>query len=250
MGQYNLLTFHSDNLVLKQNRYVLLFLFVIHIRFLNQPHMKKSIRLLLGILFLASCAEAQIKKGTILLGGGISAGIGKQQTNTDQNKSDGISIYPAIGWATRDNTVIGVKGGYESNNQHVNQSTQFYDAYSVGLFLRRYLGLGKNFYLFGEASANYFHQKYKSAPIPDYGNKSISNGASLNFFPGIAYAVNKRIHLEVALNSLVNFSMGKSRLEYYSNGVNSLSKSWNAQFSSNLSTNAPLSVGFRFVLGK
>ena len=212
--------------------------------------MKKSTLLLFGILFLASYAEAQIKKGTLFLGGGISAGIGKQETSTDQNKSDGISIYPAIGRAIKDNTVIGIKAGYTSNNQHVNQSSQFFDAYSAGLFLRRYLGLGKSFYLFGEASVNYFHEKYKSAPVPDYGNKSTSNGVSLDFLPGIAYAVNKRIHLELALNNLVNFSMGKTRLEYYSNGVSSYSKSWNAQFSTNLSTSAPLSVGFRFVLGK
>jgi hypothetical protein len=236
--------------VLKQNACVLLYLFVIHIRFLNQPHMKKSTRLLFGILFLASCAEAQIKKGTLLLGGGISAGIGKQETNSGNGKSDGINIYPAIGWAIRDNTVIGIKGGYASNNQHVNQSTQFSDAYSAGLFLRRYLGLGKSFYLFGEASASYAHQKSKSAQTIDYGFSNTSNGVSLDVFPGIAYAVNKKIHLELAFNNLVNFSFGKNRTEYYSTGVTSFSKSRYAQFSTNLNTNAPLSVGFRFVFGK
>jgi hypothetical protein len=236
--------------VLKQNSCVLLFLFVIHIRFLNQPLMKKSTLLLLGILFLASYAEAQIKKGTLLLGGGISAGIGKQETNTDQSKSDGISIYPVIGWAIKDNTVVGIKAGYTSNNQHVNQSTQFFDAYSLGLFLRRYLGLGKSFYLFGEASAAYAHQKSKSESTPSYSNSITSNGISLDFFPGIAYAVNKRIHLELALNNLVSFSLGKSRMEYTSTGGNNYSKSRYAQFSTNLSTSAPLSVGFRFVFGK
>lgn len=123
--------------------------------------------------------------------------------------------------------------------------------FSPGLFYRRYASLGKNFYLFGEGAVYYSHGKQINEAL-SFVSKSTqkSNSVGLNLYPGVAFAVNRKIHLEVGLNNLLDFNYGSSNIESISSGTTNTSKSSGFSFSTNVSTSAPLSVGFRFVLGK
>lgn len=132
-----------------------------------------------------------------------------------------------------------------------NSDVQEMNGYSTGLFYRRYMELGKKFYLFGEGAAYYGHNKNQT----EYKNSNTkyvqtTNVIGLNFYPGVAYAVSRKIHLEAGLNNLVDISYSSTRLEAISSGTSSVSKGSGFGVSTNVSTSAPLSVGFRFVLGK
>src|SRR5215208_6544861 len=127
--------------------------------------MKKFTLSGITFFFTASFVNAQINKGTILLGGGISAGIGKSSSSVPaysyENKFREVNIYPAIGLAVKQNIIVGIKGsyGYNKNEYSYPSLENKSRSYSAGVFLRRYLPLGKSFYLFGEAGASYYYSK-------------------------------------------------------------------------------------------
>jgi hypothetical protein len=72
----------------------------------------------------------------------------------------------------------------------------------------------------------------------------------VNLYPGVTYVVGRRFHLEAGLNNLLSLQYTSSKNENTSSGQTSVNKSSGIDFSTNLSTAAPLTVGFRFVLGK
>jgi hypothetical protein len=243
------LTFHLDKCVLKQNSVVLLFLFPAHIRFQNQQLMRKTLLFLFACLFINSFVQAQIKKGTILLGGNISASSSKTETSTtipSEQKSRGINISPSLGFTIKENLILGggVNYGYSSSTEQSFKRTN--NNYGANLFLRKYLTLEKGFYLFGEGSAfvNKANTEDKNSGTISSSNKFLTVG--LNFNPGVSYAVNNRFHLEVGLNNLGYISYQKQK---YTSGSNT-SKTNSFSLGSNLSGSSPLSVGFRFLLGK
>lgn len=212
--------------------------------------MKKFTLLTSAFFCIASFVHAQISKGTILLGGGISANNSKQDVQNDEHSFNGFSINPAIGFTVKENTVIGLRGSYGHTKTENSTSQQKINSYSLGVFMRKYLSLGKSFYLFGEGGVGYNHSN--NTQITDIASKSIfkQNGISANLYPGIAYALNKRIHLEASINNLISLSYYKSEGETISMGNSTFTKYHSFSFDSNLSTSVPLSLGFRFVLGK
>src|SRR5688572_1133695 len=123
-------------------------------------------KLILSTLALASAslfAQAQINKGFVLLGGGISASTGKLENVDVQTKNNAISFYPSIGVAVKENVVMGVRLSYSrSRSRQSNTSSPLkQDAESIGggLFYRKYLVLSSKFFLFGEAAAYYLQNK-------------------------------------------------------------------------------------------
>jgi hypothetical protein len=131
------------------------------------------------------------------------------------------------------------------------QSTQTTNYYNAGVFYRRYMTLSKKFFLFGEGEVYYAYSKQLQVQ-PTYKSESNIKTVGLSFYPGVAFAVNRRIHLEAGLNDLLNFSYSTGNSEYTptpaGNTTNSKSSGFNVQ--TNVNTSAPLSIGFRFVLGK
>ena len=214
--------------------------------------MRKFTLLTTAFLFIASLANAQITKGTVLLGGGISANTNKSESDNNENESNGFSIFPAIGFTVKDNTVVGLRGGYSHSKSDYNNSypEQENNGYSLGVFMRKYLSLGKNFYLFGEGGVGYNHQNNSQTSSIDAKYISKGNGVSANLYPGIAYALNKRIHLEASINNLISLGYYTSKTENISMGSQTSSKANGFSFDTNVSTSVPLSLGFRFVLGK
>jgi hypothetical protein len=216
----------------------------------------KKITLLTSAFFclLSFTASAQITKGSVLLGGGISGSKNKSENNNSQESTySSFGISPAIGVAIKENTVVGLRLSYSHSKSEQPSGNipleQKQNGYSAGVFYRRYLGLSTKFYLFGEAAAYYYFNKQENT-YPGSVSSQESKSAGLNFYPGVAYAVNKRIHLEVGLNNLVDLSYGSSTTKSTSSGNTVTSKSSGLGFTTNVSASAPLTVGFRFVLGK
>lgn len=205
-----------------------------------------------SLCLLSLTSSAQIAKGSVLLGGGISGGKNKSENNNQESQYSSFSFYPAIGLAVKENTVVGLRLSYyhsksESDNNPYKQEE---NGYSAGIFYRKYMPLGRKFYLFGEGAAYYSHRD-QNYIYPDSKSIQEANSVGVNFYPGVAFAVNKRIHLEVGLNNLVDLSYNRSETKYTSLGnTTTTSKSSGFGFSTNVSTASPLTVGFRFVLGK
>ena len=94
--------------MLKTNQALILFTLMPHISALNQLHMKKYLLLTLSFMVIYAGAQAQISKGTVLLGGDLSFGTNKTETGTVKSKTTGFSISPSVGIAFKDNKVLGL----------------------------------------------------------------------------------------------------------------------------------------------
>lgn len=213
--------------------------------------MNKALCTLLAAALLHFSAAAQIKKGAILLGGNLSGYTQKFEHNasTDSTKQTGFFINPAVGIATKENQIWGVNAGYgRGKTVEGGVTTSKSHTIQAGVFHRRYLPLGKGFYLFGEGAVNYAVQKNNMQTGSPYYRIVQQSNTYLYLYPGITYAVGQRFHLEASINNLVTVGYTRTKEEYNDGIVTGNRKSNNFSFSSNLSTTAPLSVGFRFLL--
>lgn len=219
--------------------------------------MKKVLLFAFTATIVSTVAHAQIDKGAILLGGTISLNHNITESTTpsssDQNKVTDVGIMPAIGIAIKPNTIVGIQLGYGHNKSSIepNSGSQKYNIYRAEIFLRKYMGLGKGFYLFAQPGIFFYNssQENKYTNLTST-NKGWSTGLSLN--PGLSYAVNKNFHLEAGLGNLAALSYGKTKYESkpIPGGATSRSKGSSFSFSSSLSNNSPVSIGFRFFLSK
>jgi hypothetical protein len=118
----------------------------------------------------------------------------------------------------------------------------------VGIFARKYIPLGKGFYLFGETGLNYV----SSSNTYTYTNPSQKTefrvqSININLYPGLSYAVSKKLQLEFGLPQLVTLGYSKSReiendiMTQKTNGVN---------FAASASSFSNFIVGFRIFLPK
>lgn len=104
--------------------------------------MRKSLLLTGASFFLLSLASsAQITNGSVLLGGGISGGRSTVENNNQENKYSSFSVYPSIGLAVKENTVVGLRLTYSHSKSAPanNPYTQEQKGYGAGLFYRKYM---------------------------------------------------------------------------------------------------------------
>lgn len=211
----------------------------------NQMFMNKLLPLSLAATLLSLSASAQLTKGHKLLGGSISG-----YTNTIENSNGGdfkhraISVTPSLGFFVADNKMVGAQLGYS----YLNYNGIKGNAYTVGGFYRQYLPLNQKFYFYGEAALNLStgkdDQSTDAQGIRDVRRQSIAAYVT----PGIAFAATRRFMIEATVNNLVGVSYQRTKTQY--NGSNTTDKGNSFSLSSNVVSNTPVSVGFRFLLGK
>jgi hypothetical protein len=216
--------------------------------------MRKLILLTFPIVCISLISQAQISKGAVLLGGNLSA-TNQESTSSNnyETSTSGFNIAPSIGFVTKENTVWGFNTGFNhtKNKSITYPERQQSTGFSGGLFFRKYVTLGKGFYLFGQANAGYNQQKQESKFLTNnYSSVYKNHYVGVSAYPGITYAVNKRFHLEAGLNELVSFGYRKENYKESHTGSESTTKSNGFSFSTNLSNSNPLNVGFRLIIGK
>ena len=212
--------------------------------------MKKSTLLLFSILWMSAYAEAQIRKGSFLLGGGVGFSVARSPSSLGGQKQKGLNISPSLGIALKENLVVGLSGQYAFSDTKIPNSTykQSSNAYSAGMFVRKYMLLASRFYLFGEGGLNFRKVKDKAdynGVVNSITNKSIN----LVLYPGLAYAIHKNFHLEVSLNNLLTLGHSWSKEVQNLQTGTQINKGSSTYFSTNFSAASPLTVGFRMVLG-
>lgn len=213
---------------------------------------KKIITVILVFLCCSFCVKAQIKQGSILVGGAV------YYTNTHTKNSNGEMsqkentgfIDLSVGKAIKENSVVGIHLEFSPavsnsfNDGNIVYKTKT-TGYGAGVFYRKYKTLGKDFYFFLEAGADYLYGEQKTKDAS--GNKLQNNTyslANLSLSPGISYKVFKNLDLEVSIPQLI-------ALQYQVNKTNGVTQTSQNQFNFKTNLNAStlnnLSVGFRLI---
>jgi hypothetical protein len=201
-------------------------------------------------------SSAQIKKGSVLIGGQISYADAKSHYNSTQpdqkNKSAVFNI--SAGKALKQNKVLGIAisyshFNYDNNNGNIDYNVNS-DRYNFDVFYRQYKKLAKDFYIFGELGGGYFGGNQTDTDIPSNNKtKYTESGVGLFLTPGISYRIYKKLHLELLLPQIagVNYSVQKrSSLTNIQNNSKQNQFSFNTNLNASLLSN--LGLGFRFVL--
>ncbi|MBE7171012.1 MAG: hypothetical protein INR73_10500 [Williamsia sp.] len=177
-------------------------------------------------LFLLLCASivanAQIKKGAVLLGGQLtynrySSLNAAVPNNNDVSKSGSFSI--SAGKAVKENAAFGLIASYAPSRSNFPYTTgtgssiadKKVKQYSAGVFYRRYKQLFKDLYIFGEGTLSYTGM-HQSELFASNGFKSIytEHGGQLYFTPGISYNLFKKLQAELLIPSLLSISYTRS----------------------------------------
>ena len=227
-------------------------------------------RILLSlVLFISSSliANAQFKKGNIILGGQLSYNYNSYNQDipnspsypqSDQKVNNG-NITISAGKALNENTLVGINLSYlptTSNNYYnygVGPLQYKSNGCATGIFYRKYRPLGKEFYLFGQIAASYNWSDQSGNDSMGVKIVTGSNwGIGLNVFPGIAYRISKHFFLEISIPNLFVVQYNKTSSVVQENVVNYISYSHSDQLniSTSLSTNPldALGIGFRLIL--
>jgi hypothetical protein len=216
------------------------------------------------VILFAINANAQIKKGTTLLGGQIAANSGKSnvvtqtlpapstQNNTQKSSVVGINI----GTAFKENKVVGLNfittiNKDETDFSSINTSTNKSNQYEIGLFYRQYKKLAKDFYFFGQADvAAIFGNGTRTTTPSSFTQTSKNTGGRFYVSTGVGYAVLKKLHVEISLPNIVGLQFTNSKVT--TNPPNARTEdSKQLSFNSALTTNnaiGNLAVGFRLIL--
>lgn len=209
--------------------------------------MHKALLSLSLLLFISIYANAQISKGSVLLGGDLGVFLlNTKDASNRESKTSGFSISPTVGKAVKDNLVIGGLAKFETTKAVGIAQTQKSNQYSAGIFVRKYKELGKSdFYFFLQSAlrGDIIRQKIYDNTSSTYTNQTIV-GVSVS--PGVAYAVSKKVQLELGVNDLASLNYIHS--ESSAAGPTGKNVTNGFALSTNLTRLQGFYIGFRFVI--
>jgi hypothetical protein len=206
------------------------------------------------LLFAATSTNAQITQGKYLLGGSFSYSNNKDVQNNGSPAQQSFGSNIQIGKVFKENTVAGLILSYSFANNGL--ATYKYDAYSAGIFYRKYKLLTKGLYFFGEVDAVYDYSRNTQGKfqIGSDASRYTTNGAIISFVPGLSYGVCKKLQMELSMPNLLNLSYGRVKNETTSTNTQEIVTSKANNFYANANLNANLlnnvAIGFKFLLGK
>lgn len=209
----------------------------------------------IGIFTLIT--SAQIKKGSILLGGQIFYGDSRTDYKAPllDQKSKSAHFNISAGSALKENSVLGLLVAYSHTDFDHNYNGNSYtniksDRYGFDVFYRRYKKLVKDFYFFGELGAGYFGFNETDTETPTNNKTKYSqSGAELYLTPGISYRIYKKLQVELLVPQIAGMNYSVLKRTSPSNSSNdSKEKQFGVTTNLNASPLSNLGLGFRFVL--
>jgi hypothetical protein len=226
----------------------------------------KKIYFFIGLILTGFLSQAQISKGTILLGGDFNFGTSSIKTSTEgvtpvtpstTTKNTGFSVSPSIAKAIKDNLVLGVDlgVGYTSEASNPNYKQNDYD---LGVFMRNYKYLGSRFYFFFETRLGFTYSDFTqddSTFAPSHVDTK-SFGINLGLSPGVAYSLSRRWQLEAEFPDVVyaEYNYSKENYVYPPQGIQPNQPEQHQvgslfNISSSLTSSFYLEVGLRYMIG-
>ncbi len=200
--------------------------------------------------------QAQINKGSYLIGGQLSFSNTKTESGSVEQSSTGGAFGLSVGKAFKQNNAAGLFVRYSPSKQEnfyngidtFNTKTNQFD---IGAFYRYYKVILKDFYFFAGIEAAYTTsvQKYNYKSSTD-GYEYDRNGAYLSVTPGLSYSVFKKLQIELTFPNIVSVGYFVTKLN---NRTTPASDFKTRDFSaySSLSSGSQqgwLGIGFRFVI--
>ncbi|RYF85945.1 MAG: autotransporter domain-containing protein [Chitinophagaceae bacterium] len=222
--------------------------------------MRKFYFLAIASVCFSFLSQAQIRKGSVYLGGDINISSQKEEqlmpmpggTNSE-GKNTFIYIGPAVGIAIKENVFAGVDFLYgKSDSKYLNSpNSSKVSALAGGIFIRRYFPLANKFYLFGQVRLGYQKRNEDQTSLVNSDRiEEDSWSVQANLFPGLSYNVYKSLYFEMGLNNLLQLGYlhtDRTQTSALGGSISTESKTFNLQ--SDLSGNS-LNIGVRFVLPK
>jgi hypothetical protein len=214
---------------------------------------KLTILIVITTLVFAENTGAQVKKGSVFLGGDI-AYSDENGTSSNHNNyyTGGFRFLPVFGKAIKENLILGFDLLYYYSNNDF--SLDFNDLkqwiYGGGVFIRQYQQIAQTrFSLFIQGNLSAEKDKVKQAfNTPD---KIETNIFSLNVsvYPGISYKISRKLQLETGFNNLVGARY--FHRETVSGTINPATSSANGfNLYASLENLTRFYVGFRFIISK
>lgn len=222
--------------------------------------MKRKL-LLLAVVGSLGCsyAQAQIKKGSVLLGG--SLGFSRIETNQVYTQvgnfktiQKSLTVSPSLGIAIQDNLILGGDLTFDTRKQTYNkpfqlpQRTNFYGA---GVFLRKYWKVADKLYLFGDGRLGYSfsNEKLPSTRDPQLFEQRKTNSVSLSIYPGLSFAVSRRVHIETTFFNLLTASYKNETLKEKESGKKLNTKN-DFDLASSFNNSNTFTAGVKFLLSR
>jgi hypothetical protein len=146
---------------------------------------------LLGNIYTANAQKTTIKKGSILLG----AGVAYPPNGSGFFGSSNFAPVFEGGYALKNNLVLGLRGSYtslaRSGTAPYSSLNSTYNM-NAGIFLRKYVPVGKHFAFYGEGSLEYTRVQsnagFKFDGTNDWYGNFRSRGISLGAGMGATWA--------------------------------------------------------------
>lgn len=207
----------------------------------------------LAVLFLSvfHLSNAQISKGSILLGGSFGLSTTKDQTGNVESKQNNFYFSPAAGVAVKQNLIAGGDLLFNYSEYPAQNGKQFYRTYGAGFFMRKYVPVANRFYVFGQVRAGVSSFNNTLADLVDYRSKQTGWGLNVSFNPGISYAINNKWQLEAGFNDMAYLNYQHQKTQTNSFGGTVITKRNSFSAGSNLNNfSSSLFIGFRFLLNK
>ena len=220
-----------------------------------------KIVLLSILLFISFTSFAQIKQGSIALGGDVSFSGGNyssSQPNSGSQNNYGGSISLLAGKAVKENLFLGGGVNYAGAKNKSTSSTsevseQNSHAYGAFIWTRKYYPVLKSFYLFINGNLGVSFNNYEQKSTGALTQKQTGTTISAAILPGISYQMKKNFFLDAAINNLANvyYSTSKTNFKDNQGNTSSTTKNNNWGFSSSIGNGTnPLQIGMRWIISK
>ena len=210
--------------------------------------MNKILLFIIVFICISCFANAQITKGSLLVGGTLQHATEKVEEvrSPDETRNRYLTISPAVGFAVKENLIFGIDLRYGVSKREINSVENYnYKNYGAGVFLTRYIPLARNFYFFAEGRAGVSSLKEVQVYQMPYPTRKVLS-VNIALHPGVSYVINRKFQVEAGLSNFAFIEYNSSK--FYSSTNETHSKSFN--IGTNLSNSNPLSLGFHFLFIK
>lgn len=205
--------------------------------------------------------NAQIKKGSVFLGGDIGGSTYKTKNGgVTVNNRNGFAISPVVGKAIKENLIVGAEVSFtlfENNNSVTNPNPVYANqrnaGYGAGVFIRRYKQIAKSdFSMFvqGGFDVNYGSNKYQTSPTNSIFDKSKTYSLAISAYPGVSYTISRKLQLETGFNNLLSVGYFSEKREITGTPNNYSLKTKGINVNTSLDSFSSLYLGFRLLISK
>lgn len=221
----------------------------------------KPVALAIAGILMSALSHAQIKKNSLLFGGALGYTSFKQNSRTppinSETKRNEILFSPSFAVAVANNLFVGADLTWRTNTDKYS-STDMPDQVKVkssskggGFFVRKYWSVVDRFYIFGQGRAGYesFERDYATYPpsLPATYEKGYTVSASV--YPGLSFALSKKVHLESTFLNLVTLQYTK-RSDHNKQNDAKLNKDSYFDVTSSFDNATSFTIGVKVLLSK